>query len=71
MLCTSPTTVGTVTRATPLLNSGSRGELVGEAFEAAGALAAEGVVGPVGVEADDVDCGGGEGVLEADLGQPR
>jgi len=50
--------------------SGSGCELVAEAGESAGPGREGWLAGvPVGVEADDVDGGGGEGVLEADLGQ--
>lgn len=46
----------------------SGGESVAESFEpAAAAGAVEGAGRPVGVESDDVECGGGEGVLEADF----
>jgi len=46
-------------------------ELVAEPGEATGSVAVERVAAPVGVEPDDVDRGGGEGVLEADLGWVR
>ena len=46
---------------------GSGSEPVGELFEAAAAGVVLIVAGPVRVESDHVECGGGEGVLEADF----
>jgi hypothetical protein len=59
------------TRLRTLLRIRSRRELVAEAGESAGACqGGRGVFGsPVDVETDDVEGCGGEGVLEADLGQ--
>jgi len=44
-------------------------ELVAESFESAVVGAVEGAGGPVGVESDHVERGGGESVLEADFRQ--